>query len=1282
MPMIQHHHLMNWAPVASDKFGELLGKLIWATSIKQNPQVNFHAGLANNMPGWDGRVELAVEKTGGLHRSVWEISVREDWEAKFRQDSEDALTKALPEGWTKQSTTLVFATLRAKISASKRKSLIAEFRREHSRRWQQIQIVDVDDLVQWIDRVPQVEAWLAHEARIGKGQFGVSLEHAWKSWSNETTPPVSEDLVIAGRKIGDLCDKLRQTNAEAFSIQADSPEEAVALIYAAISTLPNDQRDAVLSSAMVVPDAMLADSLAIHEIQPGSCPLTILLPPAAKKKRNLLLTGHRVFLAAGNDVTKEAELPFDRATSPEFQKALVNMGVDPAEAEAQARACGCSVSVWQIYKLHESGISPTSLPLWTRPEHAGNVVPAVFLGGWNSISEPDKIAISRISTLPSSDFQAAIQQFGQCDNPLFDVIPPDWLVVAPTAAFAMVARNVTSVHLQHLKDACQSAFGEVTPEVEAHWAGQRAGPRHRNSAELHSDLLLDGLAETLLRIAVLGKPLVNSGALVPFGNSPQTFVDRVIGDFPGLAKDPRVMASRRNQLPYLAEAAPDPFLDALESLLQGDANDLKRWLNDEPGIFSTVFHAGLLWSLELLAWSEDYLRRVAHILSRFAELDPGGQVSNRPINSLREIFLAWHPQTFAFPLARIDVLRELTATDSQSSWQLLLELMPGKHLSAHQTSRPKWRSFGGPFERNVTVEELTQSFEGYVELAFKAAHGKADRLAELLPSYPNFLPMHKTRLINELQQLHSEEPDSNTVVRQALRNLIARHRSFPGATWALEGSELDRLETIAAQFESPDPVVRNRWLFDAQMPESGRILEDPEQWERDIRELRVSALTEILGTVGWGGIDRLISVVQFPYLVGELAPDLADSDDDLLLRLENWRLTGSIKFEIALRTASSCRFKISGDEWTTALLAFAHNQKWLPATVALALLDYPDSLQTFHTIEAAGQEVEREYWKRRWNHLRIEPSNSAPLSFATDKFLQQRRAIELLEGNLPRLKAIGPEIVQKVLEQAVDELQESKPSLRLPMIAYHLQEAFKWLGEKSKTSQVELAKLEYQVLPLLITHGGRRETLSLHKLLAADPGFFIDILSDLYSPASSKEIKQSATDEQAKAKAHAAFDLLQSWKTPPPGVNQDGIVERRLLFDWTECAISAAKSCDRLRIASQQIGRVLFYLPIDPDDGAWPHKQLRDLLEHLRNTDVETGLKLEAFNSRGVFSRAMFEGGSQERELEEKYRQYAKAIGTKAKRAMKLNLSIAEMWRNQALDADKEVRRRKIEVSR
>jgi hypothetical protein len=111
-------------------------------------------------------------------------------------------------------------------------------------------------------------------------------------------------------------------------------------------------------------------------------------------------------------------------------------------------------------------------------------------------------------------------------------------------------------------------------------------------------------------------------------------------------------------------------------------------------------------------------------------------------------------------------------------------------------------------------------------------------------------------------------------------------------------------------------------------------------------------------------------------------------------------------------------------------------------------------------------------------------------------------------------------------------------------------------------------------------------------------------------------------------------------------------------------------------ITEQFVGRVLAHSVID-SDGAWPHRAVRSELERLRSEEVERGLQIERRNMRGVYSKAMYEGGNQEREFASQYRGWAK-IAVEWPRTHKLLLAIADDWDADATHEDVRAAQRKM----
>ena len=116
----------------------------------------------------------------------------------------------------------------------------------------------------------------------------------------------------------------------------------------------------------------------------------------------------------------------------------------------------------------------------------------------------------------------------------------------------------------------------------------------------------------------------------------------------------------KDELPLLAEAAPDPLLGALEHMLEGDGAMIRPIFDEYKGFLHPTYrHTGVLWALETIAWDPDSFRRAVLALAKLAAIDPGVKLGNTPSNSLAEIFLLWHPNTNASSVQRLGALKEI-----------------------------------------------------------------------------------------------------------------------------------------------------------------------------------------------------------------------------------------------------------------------------------------------------------------------------------------------------------------------------------------------------------------------------------------------------------------------------------------------------------------------------------------------------------------------------------------------------------------------------------------------
>jgi len=188
--------------------------------------------------------------------------------------------------------------------------------------------------------------------------------------------------------------------------------------------------------------------------------------------------------------------------------------------------------------------------------------------------------------------------------------------------------------------------------------------------------------------------------------------------------------------------------------------------------------------------------------------------------------------------------------------------------------------------------------------------------------------------------------------------------------------------------------------------------------------------------------------------------------------------------------------------------------------------------------------------------------------------------------------------------------------------------------------------------------------------LSSDPGLFVEVLKLVFR--ADGEEPGEVTEEQ-KAKATRAFRLLQAWQRAPGTVEvqpaekksdgdimfDEGRVDQQQLLEWVKRARSLAAECGRLTICDLHIGEVLAHAPRDAD-GTWPCEPVRNLIEELQNVEIERGLQTGLYNRRGAHCCA--KGGTQERQLAEKFRGLALPVQSRWPRTAAILNRIGEQY--------------------
>src|SRR3546814_14458290 len=74
----------------------------------------------------------------------------------------------------------------------------------------------------------------------------------------------------------------------------------------------------------------------------------------------------------------------------------------------------------------------------------------------------------------------------------------------------------------------------------------------------------------------------------------------------------------------------------------------------KSGGFDSPDRTGLLWALEVIAWNEAHLFRVARVLARLCDVPINDNWVNKPETSMESMVRSWLPQTAANIDQRLD----------------------------------------------------------------------------------------------------------------------------------------------------------------------------------------------------------------------------------------------------------------------------------------------------------------------------------------------------------------------------------------------------------------------------------------------------------------------------------------------------------------------------------------------------------------------------------------------------------------------------------------------------
>ena len=857
---------------------------------------------------------------------------------------------------------------------------------------------------------------------------------------------------------------------------------------------------------------------------------------------------------------------------------------------------------------------------------------ACLIGRWDDRNEADvKIIEKFIGKSYKEWMEKFIVDALRPDSPL-TLIEGKWKVISRDEVWDVLEGLISNDDLVRFKNMAISVLEERDPALDLPKEERYAASIYGKQLN-YSQNIRKGISQTLALMGSRPKALSNCSCNEALNTV--NFIVRTLLD----GADWERWASIDYYLPLLAEASPSEFLDAVESSLVDISNSSfhKIFEQEGSGIEGRNYMCGLLWALEKLAWSPDYLSRVAVVLADLASIDPGGSWANRPIRSLVNIFLPWHVQTAAKFDKRKAAIKVVIKNQPKIGWSLLLELLPRECQTTIGTCRPIWRYFipldwkDGVF-RNEYLEQIAALSELMIDLAKE----DVDKFIELIERLSN-LPKNAYDFIldyclsDSIINLPEEKRD---LVWEKLDEIVRRHRKFSDTNWVLPEEELCKIENLADSLAPSSPEIKYRYLFNGIVFE---LLDEDDSHDKQIERLakkRNSAIKEILDSGGLIkcinfakkvasplNVGRALGEIEYDLVENELLPTFLDSNDEV----EKQVLSGYVQIKI---------YKI-GIDWVDMIM----QKDWSLEQRAKFLLLLPFNEEVWETVSKyLGENSEGLYWK----NIRVNPYESgSDLNEATEKLLTHGRkgAAVICAAHRTNKAEINEALAVRSLISILNSESGMQELTNYSYVTYDVVELINRLQKSKTIDQDALLKIEFNFFPWLKRFSREKSHTAIEKKLASDPQFFADMIALAFRSEYDKRDTTKEIDENKRYLAQNAYDILYEWKLCP-GVKEDGKFDENAFKEWAKEAKRITEETGHIGVARHYIGQSLTYAPADPG-GLWIHKAVADILDERDADKIRSEFTLALFNRRGMHT---FTYGREERELAKKNQEKAEAL--------------------------------------
>ena len=1239
---------------AQENFPELVRRLLAETPGVTNVSIRAGDGIA--IGGYDGIADSSGTAYLPEGRLLFEFGTGRQPASKAAQDYAKRVSD------TPSGAVFVFATPRRWAGAAawadqrKRDGFFADVR-----------VLDADDLEAWLTATPGAHHWVSEHLGL-RPRGATSLDCWWEAFASSTDPRLPADLFLAGRspQVDQLLQRLGGQPTITV-VQTEWTQDGVAFVHAALARATDDSVSPIATPVVITSEEVWESILTTRG--------TSLLIPVFEEPNlgRAVERGHHVIavLDRSSASRRSPDVVLPRLGRRDADEVLRSAGIESDRASRLAALGRRSLPALR----RELSLDPrVSRPAWAHAPDALLLAPLVLLGSWTE-SDDDRAVLEEATGREYAVLEPILHRLRTTNDPVMRRVGETWILTSPEEAFLLLKDALSRQSLARFLAVAIEVLSEPDP-VQALPQEERIMAGFRGIRRPHSSTLRHGIAEGLALLGAMG-----SDTALPDGEALAGCVGRTVGELLSEANSDssgRLWSDLAGVLPLLAEAAPEEFLSAVAEDVRRERPVLLA-LFQEPEGSDSLFgpsspHPHLLWALETLCWSSDYLPDAARALALLASRDPGGKLTNRPSASLSSVLCGWVRHTSAGLSDRIRALDIVLETAEEVGWDLVFRLWPTNHTFTMAPAGPRFRDWR-PAGTSVSIDEWVAFVHALVDRAVSHAASDPDRLGKLAAGMETVPADERARIMSLLESLSGDpalDRSARLVLWDHLRALSARHERFPDAEWAMPGDARARLSALVSSYEPTSDPQRFTYLFGGRVDIPGIDRHDFRTHSEMLQTSRANALRDVLGGPDrMDGLERFARSVEMPSLVGTT---LVELDEVGLPEMLTWLASSDPALSAAATAWAQRTAATRGARWLADALSHPDVKG---AARGVIIRNAPAGRETWRVLEDSPN---REDVNTYWAEAQVMCVDQADSKEAVEQLLRYGRpwsAVTVASYSThdaaradqqDRGEDLSGQLVVRLLEAALRQPPES--TAFMTSADYEVGVLLDYLAALPGLDD-SVARLEFAFFRFL-EHS--REPRALSHALASQPELFVDLAKLAFR---GRNEPQRTLSKEEQDRALHAYWVLHAWHGAP-GVSDEGHLNSEAMRGWAVEARLILSEADRSDIGDELIGQALARCPTG-DDGVWPAVPVRELIETIGSHELESGLVIGKLNSRGVTTRDPFDGGRQEREMARQFAEWSKGTRSAWPRTARLLRTLADSYE---ADARREDLRAELDADR